>query len=62
VRIKVEKAIANHKVVVHGGIFSSGIENNSSLLDFSSNVNPMGFPSKVRDVFKNIRELQKIKL
>jgi threonine-phosphate decarboxylase len=54
VRIKVKKTIANHKVVAHGGIFSSGIENNSSILDFSSNVNPMGFPSKVRDVFKNL--------
>ena len=52
-----EKSIANHTVVAHGGIFSSGIENNSSLLDFSSNVNPLGFPSKVRDVFKNLSDI-----
>jgi threonine-phosphate decarboxylase len=57
VRIKVEKSIANHTTVAHGGIFSSGIENNSSLLDFSSNVNPLGFPSKVRDVFKNLSDI-----
>ncbi len=55
--IKVEKAIVNHKVVAHGGIFSSGIGNDSSLIDFSSNVNPMGFPSKVRDVFKNLSQI-----
>jgi threonine-phosphate decarboxylase len=57
VRIKVEKSIANHTVVTHGGIFSSGIENTSSLLDFSSNVNPLGFPSKVIDVFKNLSDI-----
>ena len=56
-RIKVEKAIANHKVVVHGGIFSNGLEHKSGLLDFSSNVNPLGFPSQVRDVFKNLSQI-----
>ena len=56
-RIKVEKTIANHKVVAHGGIFSSGIGNDSGIIDFSSNVNPMGFPSKVRDVFKNLSQV-----
>ena len=56
-RIKVGKSIANHTVVAHGGIFSSGIESNSSLLDFSSNVNPLGFPSRVRDVFKNLSDV-----
>ena len=56
-RFKVEKAIANHKVVAHGGIFSSGTRNNLSLLDFSSNVNPLGFPSKVRDAFKNFSQV-----
>ena len=56
-RIKVEKTIANHKVVTHGGIFSDGHEYDPNLLDFSSNVNPLGFPSKVRDVFKNISDV-----
>jgi threonine-phosphate decarboxylase len=53
-RIKVEKNIADHKVVAHGGIFSDSLDHTTSLLDFSSNVNPLGFPSKVRDVFKNL--------
>jgi threonine-phosphate decarboxylase len=53
-RIKVEKSIADHKVVAHGGIFSNDLEHNPGLLDFSSNVNPLGFPSKVRDIFKNL--------
>lgn len=52
-RLRVEKTITNHKVAAHGGIFSNGLEHNLKLLDFSSNVNPLGFPSKVRDVFKN---------
>ena len=53
VRIKVENAIANHKVVAHGGI-SHNKESNLRSLDFSSNVNPIGFPSKVKDVFKDL--------
>jgi threonine-phosphate decarboxylase len=56
-RIRVDKAIASHKVVPHGGIFSDDFEHDLGLLDFSSNVNPIGFPSKVRDVFKNLSEI-----
>ncbi|MGI0065477.1 MAG: threonine-phosphate decarboxylase CobD [Nitrosotalea sp.] len=55
--IRVEKVIANHKVASHGGIFANGLKHNLRLLDFSSNVNPLGFPSKVRDVFKNISNI-----
>jgi threonine-phosphate decarboxylase len=57
VRIKVEKTIANHKVVTHGGIFSDGLKHDPSLLDFSSNVNPLGFPSKIRDIFKSLLQV-----
>ncbi|MHB8545284.1 MAG: threonine-phosphate decarboxylase CobD [Nitrosotalea sp.] len=53
-RIRVEKAIANHKVAAHGGMLSDGLKHNLRLLDFSSNVNPLGFPLKVKNVFKNI--------
>ncbi|MDE1769863.1 MAG: histidinol-phosphate aminotransferase family protein [Thaumarchaeota archaeon] len=56
-RIKVEKTIADHKVVSHGGIFSDDHEHDPNLLDFSSNVNPLGFPSKVRDAFKNLSDV-----
>ncbi|SMH71916.1 histidinol-phosphate transaminase [Candidatus Nitrosotalea okcheonensis] len=52
-RIRVEKAIANHKVAAHGGMFSNGLKHSLRLLDFSSNVNPLGFPPKVKNVFKN---------
>ncbi len=53
-RIKVEKTIANHRVASHGGVFVNGLKHNLRLLDFSSNVNPLGFPSKVKDAFKNM--------
>ncbi len=53
-RLRVEKNIINHKVAAHGGIFSNGLKHNLKLLDFSSNVNPLGFPSNVRDIFKNV--------
>ncbi|MDE1841221.1 MAG: histidinol-phosphate transaminase [Thaumarchaeota archaeon] len=52
-RIRVEKSIANHKVAAHGGMFSNGLKHSLRLLDFSSNVNPLGFPPKVKNVFKN---------
>ena len=55
-RIRVENAIANHKMVVHGGV-TSDQGRDLRLLDFSSNVNPLGFPSKVRDVFKNLSKI-----
>src|SRR5579864_2982278 len=57
-RIRVEKSIENHKVAAHGGIFSdSRLKHNLRLLDFSSNVNPLGFPSKVKDALKNISQV-----
>ena len=56
--IRVEKTIENHRVAAHGGIFSdSRLKHNLGLLDFSSNVNPLGFPSKVKDAFKNISQI-----
>ena len=54
-RIRVEKTIENHQAAAHGGIFSdNNLVHNLRLLDFSSNVNPLGFPSTVKDAFKNI--------
>ena len=50
--IRVEKVIANHKVISHGGVYSAGFTPDSTLLDFSSNVNPLGFPTAVRSIFK----------
>ena len=57
-QIRVEKTIENHKAAAHGGIFSdSNLTNNLRLLDFSSNVNPLGFPSTVKDAFKNLSQV-----
>lgn len=50
----------NHKVAIHGGLYSSEVTNNSKLIDFSSNVNPLGYPSKINDVFKTGTELLSI--
>ncbi len=52
-RAKIDREIANHKVIVHGGPFSIGLKQDSRLLDFSSNVNPIGFPASVRNDFRN---------
>jgi len=50
--VKFAKNIANHAQVPHGGLYS--IENpNSKIVDFSSNVNPLGYPKSVRKLGKN---------
>jgi threonine-phosphate decarboxylase len=55
--VKFAKNIASHVPVPHGGLYS--IENpNLTLVDFSSNVNPLGFPSSVKKLLKT--GLQKI--
>lgn len=56
-KIQVAKSLASHKVAAHGGIFSVDQKYNLGLLDFSSNVNPLGFPPKVREVFKNLSQV-----
>ena len=43
-KLRVERQIRNHKVVQHGGIYSAGLEYKPVIIDFSSNVNPIGFP------------------
>ncbi len=55
--MKFAKNIAYHVPVPHGGLYS--IENpNRALVDFSSNVNPLGFPSSVKKLLKT--GLQKV--
>ncbi|MEO9307708.1 MAG: threonine-phosphate decarboxylase CobD [Nitrososphaera sp.] len=56
-KIRVPEAITNHKVASHGGIFSIGPKHNPKLLDFSSNVNPLGFPPSVKNAFKNLSQI-----
>jgi len=52
VRLRVEPHVANHKTVVHGGVYSAGLEFDPKILDFSSNVNPFGFPPAIRNDLK----------
>lgn len=49
VKLRVEEHIANHKMVVHGGIYSAGLRYDHKIIDFSSNVNPLGYPSSIKN-------------
>lgn len=51
VKINLEKNISNHTPVSHGGLYSVG-KVDPKVIDFSSNVNPLGFPASVKDVIK----------
>jgi len=52
VKLRVERQIRNHKVVQHGGIYSAGLEYKPVIIDFSSNVNPIGFPRLITNNLK----------
>jgi threonine-phosphate decarboxylase len=50
--MRINPNISEHKRIHHGGPFS--INNpNSDILDFSSNISPIGIPSIVRKTIKN---------
>lgn len=50
--MKFAKNITTHTLVPHGGIYS--IKNpNSAIVDFSSNVNPLGYPLSVKKLLKS---------
>ncbi len=51
-KLGVASSIANHKTVAHGGIYSAGLKFDPKILDFSSNVNPLGFPPKIKNELK----------
>ncbi len=53
-RLGVVPSIENHKTVAHGGIYSAGLGFDPKILDFSSNVNPLGFPSIKNELKKNL--------
>ncbi len=50
--MKFAKNIANHAQVPHGGPYSIQSQN-SKMVDFSSNVNPLGYPKSIRKLEKN---------
>jgi threonine-phosphate decarboxylase len=45
-------SVANHKTVAHGGIYAAGLGFDPKILDFSSNVNPLGFPLAIKNGLK----------
>ena len=47
-----ERAIRNHRIVQHGGIYSSGLDYKPTIIDFSSNVNPIGYPRSITNNLK----------
>lgn len=48
-RLGISSSIANHRRVAHGGIYSAGLKLDKKILDFSSNVNPLGFPASIKN-------------
>lgn len=52
VRLGIEPHVTNHKTVAHGGVYSAGLEFDPKILDFSSNVNPLGFPPAIKNCLK----------
>ena len=51
-KFNLEKNILNHTTVPHGGIYSTNMKLDPKIIDFSSNVNPLGFPYSVKNVIK----------
>ncbi len=51
-KLRVEKRIMNHKAVAHGGIYSAGLGYDPKIIDFSSNVNPIGYPPSIANNLK----------
>ena len=51
-KLRVERPIRNHKIVPHGGLYSAGLEYKPEIIDFSSNVNPIGYPPSITNNLK----------
>lgn len=56
-KIAIGGHMARRKAAAHGGVFSAGLESDLGLLDFSSNVNPLGFPSQVKEAFRDLSHI-----
>lgn len=56
-RLGISPSIANHSRVTHGGIYSAGLKLDKKTLDFSSNVNPLGFPSSIKNSMRKSHAL-----
>ena len=56
-KIKAKSVFERHKPVVHGGLFSKNTSI-SDVIDFSSNVNPIGMPKKTKSILR--KKIEKI--
>jgi len=52
VKLGTEKRITNHKIIAHGGIYHAGLGYDPKIIDFSSNVNPIGYPPSLTNNLK----------
>jgi threonine-phosphate decarboxylase len=57
VKFALERNVSNHHKIQHGGFYSSGLQYDSRFIDFSSNVNPLGFPSSITKIINKNRSL-----
>ena len=57
VKFALERNVSNHRIMQHGGFYSSGLQYDSRFIDFSSNVNPLGFPSSITKIINKNRSL-----
>src|SRR5215831_15676447 len=53
VKFSLEKNISSHHKVPHGGLYSDNLGDDPRFIDFSSNVNPIGFPSSITKIINN---------
>ncbi len=56
-KFRLERNISDYIPAQHGGIYSSGLQIDSKIIDFSSNVNPLGSPASVKDVIRKNMDL-----
>lgn len=52
-----KRNVSNHHVIQHGGFYSNGLQYDPEFIDFSSNVNPLGFPSSITKIINKNRSL-----
>ena len=56
-KFTLERNVSNHRVIQHGGFYSSGLQYDPRFIDFSSNINPLGFPSSITKIINKNRSL-----
>ncbi len=59
-KFKVDRTISGFQPVSHGGIYSAGLKFDQRVIDFSSNVNPLGYPASVKNIIKKNTQLASV--